>query len=143
MRKELDSQGYKNGYVTVDTYDWYLDSLLQNALEQGKPVNFDKLKKVYLRLLTKGAEYYEDLAKSAIKRSPKHTLLLHENDLLGLFLSDLIAAFRLAGWEIVSADDAYADPLSLMEPDTLSLVKEESPPLPTVKVREVLWVNGK
>ena len=48
-------------------------------------------------------------------------LLLHENDLAALFIGDLVAALRAKGWEIVSADQAYQDPIAGEQPKTLLL----------------------
>ena len=38
-----------------------------------------------------------------------------------LFIVDLIAGLRAAGWTIVTMDEAYSDPIAQMEPDTLYL----------------------
>ena len=48
-------------------------------------------------------------------------LLLHETDLNALFVADMVAALRADGWAIVTIDEAYADPLAQIEPDTLYL----------------------
>jgi hypothetical protein len=54
-------------------------------------------------------------------RSPNHVLLLHENDLAAMYLGDLVARLRKTGWEIVSPDVAFRDPIARVEPDTLVL----------------------
>ena len=54
-------------------------------------------------------------------RSPAHVLLLHETDLNALFIVDLVAGLRAAGWTIITMDEAYRDPIARMEPDTLHL----------------------
>lgn len=61
MRHGLAERGLRNGYVTVDNYDGYMDALVQRA----------------------------------------------------------VAARREAGWQIVPAETAYADPIADMLPDTL------------------------
>ncbi len=55
-----------------------------------------------------------------IGRSPMHVMLMHETDLAALFLPDLVAALRARGWEIVTADAAFADPINRLFPDTPS-----------------------
>ena len=47
--------------------------------------------------------------------------MLHESDLAALFVDDLVDALVQDGWEIVSMDEAYADPIAAIEPDTLLL----------------------
>ena len=48
-------------------------------------------------------------------------LLLHETDLNALFIVDLVEGLRADGWTIVTMDEAYADPIAQIEPDTLYL----------------------
>ena len=43
-------------------------------------------------------------------------LLLHETDLNALFIVDLVAGLRAAGWTIITMDEAYRDPIAQMEP---------------------------
>ena len=47
-------------------------------------------------------------------------MLLHETDIAALYIADLAKALRADGWEIVSADTAYADPLKTAAPDVPS-----------------------
>jgi hypothetical protein len=37
-----------------------------------------------------------------------------------LFVADLVAGLRNDGWDIVTADEAFADPISRMRPDVPS-----------------------
>lgn len=119
IRAELHALGYKNGYVTIDNYDFYMNSLVARQLKAGKKVDFKKLKQVYVGVLVDAAEYYYQLAVDALGRSPQHVLLLHENDLAAMFLSDLIMALRSKGWSIVTVESAYNDPIADNIPDTL------------------------
>lgn len=121
VRSALTSMGYKNGYVTVDNYDFYMDKLFQDGLKNGKKVNLEALKKVYVRVLLDGILFYDDIGKRILGRSPKHVLLLHENDLAALFVDALIEKLRSSEWRIASGEDAYSDPISNVEPDTLFL----------------------
>ena len=119
IRQHLKSMGYRNGYVTVDNYDWYMDSLLQKALSNGKQVNYDALKKTYVSILWKAILFYDEIAHKTIGRSPKHVLLLHENDMAALFIGDLIEHIRSQGWKIISPQEAYEDPIAFSVPDVL------------------------
>ena len=44
-------------------------------------------------------------------------MLLHETDIAALFISDLVAELRRHGWKVVTADRAFADPISKAMPD--------------------------
>lgn len=119
VREYLAKYAYKNGYVTVDNYDWYMDHLLQLALKEGKKVDYKILKELYIQNLWQAITFYDDIAKETLGRSPKHVLLLHENDLAALFISDLVDFLRLKGWKIISPQEAYTDPIASTIPDVL------------------------
>jgi peptidoglycan/xylan/chitin deacetylase (PgdA/CDA1 family) len=119
IRVALKDMGYINGYVTIDDYDWYLEKLFQDALIAGKTVDYYKLKNMYIQHIWKSVKFYDDMAIHILGRSPKHVLLLHENDLAALFIGDLIDYLREKGWEIISPEDAYDDPISKIIPDVL------------------------
>jgi peptidoglycan/xylan/chitin deacetylase (PgdA/CDA1 family) len=119
IRQALQEMNYINGYVTVDNYDWYLESMFQKALRQHKKVNYDLLKDLYIEHIWESIQFYHNIALKTLKRSPKHVLLLHENDLAALFLDDLISFLRGEGWEIISPDEAYQDPIADHIPDVL------------------------
>jgi peptidoglycan-N-acetylglucosamine deacetylase len=121
VRAALKGIGYNSAYVTVDTYDWYMDSLLQEALKTGKAVDFDRLGKAYVDLMSESIEFYDQVAQQTLGRSPKHVLLMHENDLAALFIDDLVGRLRSNGWDIISAEEAFTDPIAASEPDTLVL----------------------
>lgn len=119
IRAGLASLGLSNGYVTVDTYDWYMEHLYQRALEQGRPVNEERLGEVYVALLIEAVNFYDAIARDALGRSPRHVLLLHENDLAALFVDDLARALKADGWTLIPAPRAYLDPIARVIPDTL------------------------
>lgn len=119
LRSALRDLGYSNGYVTVDNYDFYLDNQLQQALEQGRPVNEKLLGQVYVETMMQAVRFYADIAGQYLDHAPAQTLLLHENDLAAMFAGDLIKALRDEGWIIINAREAYKDPIAEIEPDTL------------------------
>jgi peptidoglycan/xylan/chitin deacetylase (PgdA/CDA1 family) len=112
MRRTLKSYGYRNAYVTVNNYDWYMDVLFQRAAQEKRAVNMEALKKTYVQVLKDSVHFYDKMAHAVLGRSPKHVLLLHENDLAALFLSDLISALRADGWKMISPDEAYTDQIA-------------------------------
>lgn len=119
LRAALQARGLKQGYVTVDNYDWYLNSLAAEAVRSGHPIDMDALRDAYVEILISDVEFYDRIAQAALGRSPAHVLLLHENDLTALFVGDLASALRMRGWAIIPALDAYEDPIAAQLPDTL------------------------
>lgn len=121
LRAALQERGLQNAYVTVDNYDWYLDGLANAAEKAGKAMDMEALGMLYVETMVQSANFYDKIAVKVLGRSPAHVLLLHETDLATLFLEEMVEAFRKNGWEIISMDDAYADPIASIEPDTLYL----------------------
>ncbi|MFJ4923706.1 polysaccharide deacetylase family protein [Streptomyces sp. NPDC088725] len=117
VRAALKNSGYANAYVTVLTLDWYLDSLLAQAVHDHRDFDIAAVRDLYVESLLEPAEFYDQLAVEALGRSPVHVILLHENDLNTLFIADAARAFRSAGWDIVPMDEAYQDPIASIEPD--------------------------
>jgi peptidoglycan-N-acetylglucosamine deacetylase len=120
VRAGLATRRIMNGYVTVDGSDWNMEALALAAKNAGKSIDMAALRDLYVETHVQAADFNEDLAIDTLGRSPAHILLLHETDIAGLFLADLIDALRKDGWEIVSADQAYADPIHAMLPDVPS-----------------------
>jgi peptidoglycan-N-acetylglucosamine deacetylase len=114
IRKHLSKIGYKNGYVTVDNYDYFIDDLLQKALAAGKKVNTDAACGMLTDLMWDGIKFY-DIG------SIRHVLLMHENDIEAICLEKLISFINKKGWKIISPQRAFEDPLMAAEPETLYL----------------------
>jgi peptidoglycan/xylan/chitin deacetylase (PgdA/CDA1 family) len=121
VRGALAARHLSNGYVTVDSFDWYLDQLLGQAARDGRQVDRAALHDLYVEMLVENAEFQERVAHDALGRSPAHVMLLHETDIAALFIADAVAALKARGWQIVTADEAYRDPIAATEPDTTNL----------------------
>ena len=121
VRAGLTVRGLANGYVTVDTWDWALVDLVQKAKAAGREPDMAALRDLYLEVMLSAVATYDSLAMETLGRSPAHVLLAHENDLAALFIDDLVAALRQKGWTIISADEAFTDPIAAMTPDTMHL----------------------
>jgi hypothetical protein len=119
MRKHLDMKNYQNGYVTLDTQDWFMASLVNDSLKVGKKFNKEKLCLAYSDMILDTMVYYDTKAIEFLKRSPKHMLLLHENDLAALCLDSLITKIYLKGWKIISPDRAIEDEIYKRNANTL------------------------
>lgn len=117
IRAGLAERGLRNGYVTVDASDWFYEQAAINAKRDGHQIDMDALRDLYVETHVKSAEFSHDLALRTLGRAPAQILLLHETDLAGLYLADLIRALQANGWAIISADEAFADPIAQMQPD--------------------------
>jgi|CXWL01.1.fsa_nt_gi peptidoglycan/xylan/chitin deacetylase (PgdA/CDA1 family) len=117
VRAGLRVRGLRNGYVTVDGSDWNLEALTLEAQRAGKAIDMAALRELYVSTMVEAANFYDDLAKRSVGRSPAHVLLLHETDLAALFVPDLVAALKRDGWTITTADKAFSDPISKAMPD--------------------------
>lgn len=121
VRAALRERGLSNGYVTVDTYDWFIDDLARRAVLAGQPVDRDALRALYAESIVGAANFTDALARRTLGRSPAHVLLLHETDIAALFIADAVAALRADGWEIIPIDAAYRDMIAAIEPETTFL----------------------
>lgn len=121
VRDALAERGLRNGYVTADGIDWNMEALTKAAVQAGKTVDMDALRDLYVETMVGAAEYNDALMRRTIGRSPPQVLLLHETDLAALFIPDLVKALKAAGWKIVTADEAYADPIGSAQPDVPSM----------------------
>lgn len=121
LRRGLAQRGLSSGYVTVDPYDWHLESLTNQAVRAGRAVDRAALRQLYIDAIVGAAEFYDRLAVDTLGRSPAHVMLLHETDLAALFIADAVAELRRRGWRVVSADEAFRDPIAAIEPDAMYL----------------------
>lgn len=107
----LRKVGLADAWVTVDGLDWAIEARTLMAVQRHERIDLSALRASYVSTMVHAAEFYDRLAVSLIGRSPAHVILLHEADVTTLFLRDLVHALRSRGWAIVTADEAYADPL--------------------------------
>lgn len=117
VRKALKKRGLMNGYVTVDASDWYLEELALQASKAGKTMDWNGLRDLFVESYLESANFSDDLARRTLDRAPVQMILLHDTDLAAMFVDDLAAALKKDGWQIVTADEAYRDPIAYMEPD--------------------------
>jgi len=109
IRKYLSEIGYKNGYVSIDASDWYINSRLLRKHKNDSNLNLNIYRDFYIQHIYERACFYDSLAHKLTNRRINHTLLLHHNLTSALFLDDLIQYFKDNGWEIVEADKAFKD----------------------------------
>lgn len=119
FRQWLGDNNYASGAVSIDTSDWYYDRRLRAWLDTNPGRYPSEFRKPYLDHLLDRANSYAGLAKMVLGRQVDHVMLLHTNTINAYFISDAIAMFRAAGWEVVDPSEAYADPLYAEQPQAL------------------------
>jgi len=117
MRAFLRQQGYRNGYVTLDTSDWRLNEKLTEMLAKDPNANVEPIRQAYLAHLRQRALAYRALAQRLQGRDIPQVLLLHHNLINALWLGDVVQQFKDMGWTITTPARAYADPVYLLNPD--------------------------
>lgn len=109
FRAFMAKMGYKNGHVTVDASDWYIDSRLKERLKKDPKADISGYREYYKKHLLNRAQFYDSLAYQLTNRHISHVILLHHNLAAALFLDDLIQYFKDNGWNVINADVAYTD----------------------------------
>lgn len=119
MRNALREHGYNQGYVTIDASDWYVDARMRDRLKSDPQADLTAYKNFYLKHMWQRAVFYNDLSKKIFGREIKHTILIHHNLLNALFLNDLMDMFKNKGWNLISAGEAFTEPVFKSEPKIL------------------------
>ncbi len=119
MRTYLKESGFKQGWVTIDASDWYINSRLIQRLKENPKADIKGYKDYYIDHILERALFYNTLSKEINQREIKHTVLLHFNLTSALFLGDLIERFKQEGWEIDNYSTAIKDPIYQMLPTAM------------------------
>jgi hypothetical protein len=119
FRAFLKSRGYRNGCVTIDTSDWYVDQRMRERFAHDSSAPTELYRDYLTSHLLDRANFYRQLTLDTLGHDIKHTILVHYRPIEALFLADVMTAFEKAGWEWINADKAFDDPVFLREPRIL------------------------
>lgn len=119
----LKSINYKQGWVTVDASDWYINGRLIKRLQENPNSDISGFRKYYVNHIVNRAKYYNKLSVTLNKRQIKHVALLHFNLTSALFLTDLITEFKKQGWQIGNYSNAIKDPIYKTLPNNMPAVQ--------------------
>lgn len=136
VRAGLASRGLVNAYVTVDASDWFYEGEAQKAMRAGQEIDILELGRLFIEVHVEAAEFYADLAQRTHGRQPAHVLLLHETDLVALTLGELVEALEAKGWEIITADEAYKDPIAV------EATRYDTPSAGGTLTEQLAWQKG-
>lgn len=119
FRVWIANHGYETGAVSIDSSDWYYSSRYVAWLESNAQQDPSAFRDAYLEHLWNRASFYDSLSQRIFNRSTNHVILLHTNAINAAFLTDVIVMFRSKGWNIISPEEAYQDPLYSKMPEVL------------------------
>src|SRR5262249_3683215 len=119
FRALLKERGYRNGYVTIDASDWYVNQRMGDRIIKQPSMGTAPYRDYLMAHLLDRAAFYRQLAIDVLGHEIRHTLLVHFSALNALALPDVMAAFESAGWQWVNADHVYDDPVFKSAPKTL------------------------
>jgi len=119
FRGFLRRHHYRSGRPTIDASDWYYDERFRAWRAAHPGADPAPFRDAYVAHLWNRAQYYDALARKAVGRSVKHTLILHTNAVNAAFLPDVIRMFRDRGWKVIDAARAFRDPIFDAQPDVL------------------------
>jgi peptidoglycan/xylan/chitin deacetylase (PgdA/CDA1 family) len=61
VRAHLKKIGYMNGYVTVDTQDWFANEVLVQGVDAGKKFHQQRLCEAYTDMIVDDAEFFDEM----------------------------------------------------------------------------------
>jgi peptidoglycan-N-acetylglucosamine deacetylase len=104
----LKNMGFLHGYVSIDSFDWFINMLMLQAIIEGQKIDLADLESFYLGHLVRTIDRYLT-HKSAEERAlfSTHVFLFHANDLNALFLPQIITLLRQNGWRIAPPDEIF------------------------------------
>lgn len=106
----LAARGLQIAWVSADGSDWNIEGRTIAARRAGLAIDEGALRDLYVETMVQAADFSDALMRRTIDRAPPEVLLLHETDIAARYLPALVAALRSDGWQIVTADAAFADP---------------------------------
>jgi len=119
MRAWMASNGYTAAPVSIDTSDWFFNTVFLSLSAARDEKRLAVLHDSYVQHLVDRATYYDDLARKVLGRSPNHVLLLHVNAINAAWLTDAVTALQRHGWSILSPTAAFEDPIYHLSLDVL------------------------
>lgn len=121
VRTWLIQNNYRSISSTLENEDPIFSAKINEAKGRGNKIDYSQLKKIFLKHVLDGVDFYDALSLKMLNRPVKHNILLHDKDATVLFIDDLVKELRLRGWTIISAQEMVDDPIFTTAPiNTLS-----------------------
>ncbi len=107
----LKKFGFRHAYVSIDSFDWFIDNLFLQSIKEGKEIEIERLEYFYIHHIQQAIDNYLDKKTNEEKSLfSTHVFLFHANDLNALFLPKIISMLRENGWRIGAPDEIFEDP---------------------------------
>ncbi len=104
----LKNLGFHHAYVSIDSFDWFIDMLFLQAIKEKKEIDMESLENFYINHIQLAIKNY--INKKADKEKnlfSTQVFLFHANDLNALFLPRIITMLRENGWRIGTPDEIF------------------------------------
>lgn len=110
-REELERRGMRNAPVSISNDDWKFDAEYTEAeLAQDWGRRYE-IGQAYLQHMRESIAYWDALGQDLTERNIRHVLLIHANRINRDYLGQILAELDDAGFDFISLDAAYEDPV--------------------------------
>ena len=103
--------GLTNARVTISTRDWEFDERYAALEREERWEERFEVGQAYLQHIKESVAFWDQMAQDLFGRNVKHVLLLHANRINRDYLGQILAYLQQEGYEFISLDEAYTDPL--------------------------------
>ena len=120
VRAFLADNGYRIAQTTLDWEDYMWNSAHARCVMKKDAASIEWLRQSYLTAARDFMHLQRDLSRQIFGRDINHVMLLHLGSFRSHILPDLFALLDREGYEIVTLEEAQADPVYLSDPDVAS-----------------------
>ena len=117
VRAFLAANQYRIAETTLDFEDYLWNSAYARCLDKKDAESIRWLRESYVAIADEYMRMQRDLARRVFGRDINHVLLLHLGAFSSEILPDLFALLKKQGYDIVTLEEAQADPVYASDPD--------------------------
>src|SRR6185295_18812752 len=117
VREFLRVSGYRVAQTTLDWEDYLWNSAHARCLDKADTASIQWLRSSYLSEAGRWIRLQRDFSRQVWGRDINHVVLLHLGSFSATILPDLFALFDREGFDIVTLEEAQADPAYQSDPD--------------------------
>lgn len=117
VRAFLASSGYRIAQTTLDFGDYYWNSAYARCVDKKDEAAKRWLRESYIQAATDLTRMQVELSRQVFGRDIHHVMLLHLGAFSSHILPDLFEVLKKQNFEIVTLEEAQADPIYQMDPD--------------------------
>jgi peptidoglycan-N-acetylglucosamine deacetylase len=120
VRAFLAGNGYRIAQTTLDWEDYMWNSAHARCVMKQDAQSVVWLKESYVTAARDFMRFQRDMSRQLFGRDINHVMLLHLGSFSSHILPDLFALLDREGYEIVTLEEAQADPVYQSDPDVAS-----------------------